>query len=128
MTSYEASGGREYFLQYIDPVDRTLFGLLRLRIPSQIFTGEAHFIEDLQNSAVIREVHVFGDQLPIGSLPNGSGQHQGFGKRLIVRAEEIIRSEFPEIQRMAVISGVGAKPYYRNLGYTDSGTYLSKVL
>jgi len=31
---YEASGGKEYFLQFIDPEDRTLFSLLRMRVPS----------------------------------------------------------------------------------------------
>ncbi len=62
---YEASGGHEWFFQMIDPSDRTIFGLLRLRIPSQIFTGEKHFISVLQDAAIIREVHVFGDQLNI---------------------------------------------------------------
>lgn len=63
ITFYEASGGHEYFLQYIDPIDRTIFGLARLRIPSQYFTGEKHFLPVLDGSALIREVHVFGDQL-----------------------------------------------------------------
>ena len=44
---YEASGGHEYFIQMIDPMDRTLFGVCRLRIPSQIFTKEAHYITEL---------------------------------------------------------------------------------
>ena len=44
ITFYEASGGHEYFLQYIDPVDRTIFGLARLRVPSQYFMGEQHFL------------------------------------------------------------------------------------
>lgn len=34
---YEASGGKEIFFQWIDPSDRTLFSLLRLRIPSEVF-------------------------------------------------------------------------------------------
>ena len=62
---YEASGGHEYFIQMIDPIDRTLFGVCRLRIPSQIFTGESHFIPDIDDSALIRELHVFGDQIPV---------------------------------------------------------------
>ncbi|USN58623.1 MAG: hypothetical protein H6767_00435 [Candidatus Peribacteria bacterium] len=33
-TSYEASGGMEYFLTFEDPTDRTIFSLLRLRIPA----------------------------------------------------------------------------------------------
>lgn len=39
---YEASDGHEYFLQMIDPADRTIFALLRLRIPSQYFSQEKH--------------------------------------------------------------------------------------
>ena len=78
MTQYAASGGREYFFEFIDPVDATLFALLRLRIPSQYFTGEAPVFEVLKNSALIREVHVFGDQLSIGAPADGSGQHMGF--------------------------------------------------
>lgn len=62
---YEASDGHEYFIQMIDPVDRTLFGICRLRIPSQIFTGEKHFISVLEGAAIIRELHVFGDQIPV---------------------------------------------------------------
>ena len=45
---YEASGGKEYFLTYEDPTDRTIFSLLRLRIPSQHFTKEKHFIKELE--------------------------------------------------------------------------------
>ncbi len=92
--TYEASGGREYFLQYIDPSDRTIFALLRLRIPSQYFSGEKHFLSVLEKSAIIREVHTFGDQLRIGEVGNGSGQHMGFGKKLIARAEEIVREQY----------------------------------
>lgn len=53
----------EYYLQMIDPEDRTLFSHLRLRIPSQIFTGERHHVSELQDCAIIREVHTFGDHL-----------------------------------------------------------------
>lgn len=72
---YEASDGHEYFLQYIDPIDRTIFGLARLRIPSQHFSGERHFIDVLDSAALIREVHVFGDQLSLGERADGTGQH-----------------------------------------------------
>lgn len=56
---YEASDGHEYFLQMIDPSDRTIFALLRLRVPSQYFSGEKHFIEVLNSTAIVRELHVF---------------------------------------------------------------------
>lgn len=101
---YEASGGKEYFLQWIDPSDRTVFSLLRLRVPSNIFDGTEHPIEALKNAAIIREIHTFGDQLRIGEKSDGSGQHMGFGKRLITQAEEIIKKDYPDIEKIAVIA------------------------
>ncbi|GAB0175348.1 MAG: tRNA uridine(34) 5-carboxymethylaminomethyl modification radical SAM/GNAT enzyme Elp3 [Candidatus Altimarinota bacterium] len=123
---YEASGGHEYFLQYIDPNDRTIFGLLRLRIPSQYFTREKHFVEVLEGAAIVRELHVFGDQLSIGGSPDGSGQHMGFGKKLMRRAEEIVQSKYPEISKLAVIAGVGVRKYYEKLGYFHEEEYMIK--
>lgn len=67
---------------------------MRLRIPSQYFTGEKHFIEELEGAAIIRELHVFGDQLAIGTVSNGGGQHMGFGKRLLLEAEKIIQTSY----------------------------------
>lgn len=101
---YDASGGKEYFLQWIDPSDRTVFSLLRLRVPSNIFHGSEHSIDALKNAAIIREIHTFGDQLRIGEKSDGSGQHMGFGKRLIAQAEEIIKKNYPNIEKIAVIA------------------------
>ncbi|PIZ01819.1 tRNA uridine(34) 5-carboxymethylaminomethyl modification radical SAM/GNAT enzyme Elp3 [Candidatus Gracilibacteria bacterium CG_4_10_14_0_8_um_filter_38_28] len=125
---YEASGGKEYFLQWIDPIDRTVFSLLRLRVPFNIFDGTEHSIGVLKNAAIIREIHTFGDQLRIGEKPDGSGQHMGFGKRLIAKAEEIIRENYPKIEKIAVIAGVGVRGYYEKLGYALEGEYMIKKL
>ena len=65
VTEYDASGGKEYLLQWLDPVDRTIFSLLRLRVPSQVFEGIEHPIAVLRKAAIIREIHTFGDQLRI---------------------------------------------------------------
>lgn len=102
---YEASGGHEYFLQFIDPEDRTVFGLARLRIPSQHFIGEKHFLPVLESAAIVREVHVFGDQLSLGARADGTGQHMGFGRRMMQEMERIVREKYPEIQKIAVIAG-----------------------
>ena len=104
VTEYDASGGKEYLFQWLDPVDRTIFSLLRLRVPSQVFDGTEHPIAVLRNAAIIREIHTFGDQLRIGEKADGSGQHMGFGKRLTARAEEIIRESYPTIEKIAVIA------------------------
>lgn len=123
---YEASGGHEYFLQYIDPNDRTIFWLLRLRIPSQYFTREKHFVEVLEGAAIVRELHVFWDQLSIGWSPDGSGQHMGFWKKLMRRAEEIVQSKYPEISKLAVIAWVWVRKYYEKLGYFHEEEYMIK--
>lgn len=127
-TFYKASDGHEYFIQMIDPSDRTIFGLLRLRVPSQYFSGEKHFMEALENSALIREIHVFGDQIPVGFSGDHSGQHQGFGKKMITEAEKIISEKYPTIAKMAVISGVGVRGYYEKRGYHLEGEYMIKNL
>jgi elongator complex protein 3 len=121
---YEASWGHEYFLQYIDPIDRTIFGLLRLRIPSQYFTCEAHFISVLDGAAIVREVHVFGDQLPFGMPGDGTGQHMGFGKKMMAKAEDIVREKYGNIEKIAVIAGIWAREYYRKLGYIPQDEYM----
>ena len=123
---YEASEGHEYFLQYIDPIDRTLFGMLRLRIPSQYFIQERHFISLLDDAAIIREVHVFGDQLDFGMRADGTGQHMGFGKRMMAEAERIVEEKYMKIAKIAVISGIGAREYYRKLGYSLEEEYMTK--
>ncbi|MDD2566223.1 MAG: tRNA uridine(34) 5-carboxymethylaminomethyl modification radical SAM/GNAT enzyme Elp3 [Candidatus Gracilibacteria bacterium] len=128
IVEFEASEGKEYYLQFIDPEDRTLFSHLRLRIPSQIFSGKKHFIEELQDSAIIREVHTYGDQLKIGEKADGTGQHLGFGKRLMEKAEEIVRTNYPQITKIAVIAGVGVRKYYEKHGYKLEGEYMVKEL
>ena len=133
---YEASGGHEYFIQMVDPFDRTLFGICRLRIPSQIFNKEPHYIWVLDNAALIRELHVFGDQMPVWirhSIENNSsnhstiaGQHIGFWKKMLKKCEDIINDKYLSVKRLAVISGVWAREYYLRLGYELKSEYMIK--
>ncbi len=60
----------------------------------------------LEGAALVREVHVFGDQLDFGVRADGTGQHMGFGKNLMSHAETIVREKYPTIQKMAVIAGI----------------------
>jgi elongator complex protein 3 len=114
---YDASGGREIFFQWIDPKDRTLFSLLRLRIPSGILDGSSAPTNDLRDAAIIRELHTFGDQIPVGESAGGASQHRGFGKRLLEAAETYVRKNFPQIRKISVIAGAGVRPYYASRGY-----------
>jgi len=126
--NYSASGGEEYFLQFIDKEDRTIFSQLRLRIPSNIFSKEPHFILELQDAAIIREVHTYGDQLKIWEKGNLSGQHIWFWKKLIMEAENIVKTNYPQIKKIAVISGVWVRWYYEKLWYNLEWEYMVKVI
>ncbi len=94
-----------------------IYGFLRLRISTH--SGENAF-HALQKKGLIRELHVYGNVVPVYSKDASNqmkSQHYGFGKRLMAAAEEIVRSESPNFDGMAVISGVGVRNYYRKLGY-----------
>ncbi len=107
--SYTASGGREHFLSFESEED-VLLGFLRLRLSS---------------SARVRELHVYGPLVPIGSRKEG-WQHRGYGARLLEEGERLAREEgYPQIE---VTSGIGARGYYRRLGYELSGPYMRKRL
>ena len=113
---YDASGGKEIFLSFEDDAG-TLFGLLRLRIgPKDIYP------------ALVREIHIFGSEVPIGEQDDLAAQHKGLGSALMKEAERIARDEFAA-DSIAVISGVGAREYFRHgFGYDLEGHYMSKQL
>jgi len=123
---YKASNGKEIFLSFENKQREKLFAFLRLRIPSQYFSDNKHFLPILQGSTIIREIHTYGQQIPIGE--KGSAvQHKGFGKKLIKEAERITEEEF-RIPKIAAISGVGARDYYRKIGYKLESEYMTKKL
>ncbi|RLI26177.1 tRNA uridine(34) 5-carboxymethylaminomethyl modification radical SAM/GNAT enzyme Elp3 [Candidatus Bathyarchaeota archaeon] len=119
---YDAGGGREIFLSFEDVEKDILVALLRLRIPSE----KAHRPE-VQNAGIVRELHVYGPMVPVGSNRKDAWQHRGYGAKLLEEAERITFEEFGR-RKLVVISGLGVKPYYRRLGYRDDGPYVSKPL
>jgi len=131
---YPASGGKEIFLSFEDTAQDKLFALLRLRISLNIFKKEKYFIPSLQDAAIIREVHTYGQLVPIAQkarnfnpLNGVNAQHIGLGKQLIAEAERIAREEF-KTKKIAVISGIGVRDYYRKLGYRLKDEYMIKSL
>ncbi|MFH1841179.1 MAG: tRNA uridine(34) 5-carboxymethylaminomethyl modification radical SAM/GNAT enzyme Elp3 [Candidatus Nealsonbacteria bacterium] len=119
--NYKASGGKEIFLSFEDKNRKNLYSLLRLRIPSQF-----SFIKTLREAAIIREIHTYGQQLPVKESSSViSPQHKGLGKKLIKEAEKIAKKEFG-LKKIAVISSVGTRNYYRKLGYKLENTYMVK--
>jgi len=124
-TDYEASGGREIFLSFEDEGE-TIFGLLRMRIQSSPIAALRPELNG--NLALIRELHIFGPEVSLRERKSGAAQHRGLGKSLLREAERIARDEF-QVRRMVVLSGVGAKDYYRTeFGYRSRGEYMVKEL
>ena len=122
---YEASGGKEVFLSFEDERE-TLFGLLRLRIQAKPITALRHEVNG--NLALIRELHVFGPEIPLNERKAEAAQHKGLGKALLREAERIAVDEF-QAQQMVILSGTGAKEYYRaEFGYGSQGDYMVKHL
>ncbi|MFC1663567.1 elongator complex protein 3 [Patescibacteria group bacterium] len=125
---YEASGGKEIFLSFEDKKRNKLYSLLRLRIPSHFFSKEKHFLEVLRKAAIIREVHTYGQLHSLQErFSRISPQHKGLGKKMIKEAEKISKKEFG-IKKIAVISGVGARNYFRQLKYELRDGYMIKNL
>ncbi|HIJ99047.1 TPA: GNAT family N-acetyltransferase, partial [archaeon] len=120
---YEASGGKEIFISAEDFEREILIGYLRLRFPSEKF-----FRPEIDSeTALVRELHVYGPEVPIGQTANENAfQHRGFGKKLLSRAEEISKEN--GYKKLLVLSGIGAKEYYKKLGYDYEGAYMRKFL
>jgi elongator complex protein 3 len=150
---YTANGGWETFLAYEDPYQDILIGLLRLRkcsqemtfrpelttntmdgkivpIPSQAEEEKQYEQEQKTQNiqcSIVRELHVYGSVVPVHERDPTKFQHKGFGTLLMEEAERIAREEHGSL-KIAVISGVGTRNYYRRLGYELDGPYMSKLL
>lgn len=121
--SYVASGGIEEFISVEDEERNTLVAFLRLRIPSE----EVSRPEADADSAFVRELHVYGQMVPVSeSLPE-AWQHRGLGGALMSETERIA-SEDHGARKLLVMSALGTKRYYERLGYRRDGVYVSKRL
>jgi ELP3 family radical SAM enzyme/protein acetyltransferase len=122
---YKASGGVEYFISYNSSDNKLLYGFVRLRVMHE----DNNYFPELNGCALIRELHVYGSLKAVYDKGSkNTVQHYGFGKKLVERAEIIAKSF--GYKKVAIISGVGVRNYYRNLGYSlqGSGQYMIKEL
>ena len=143
---YSAAYAEEHFLSYVTPQDQVA-GYLRLSLPMPLteimplepdhalnetgktlkrFSDYTLALPDLEGAALIREVHIYGQSLPVGSEHPGAAQHIGLGTRLLHRAEQIARER--GFQRLAVIAAVGTRQYYRSRGFEMGELYMVKAL
>ncbi|KKP92067.1 MAG: ELP3 like protein acetyltransferase involved in transcription [Parcubacteria group bacterium GW2011_GWA2_36_10] len=133
---YRASCGHEWFLSFENKEHSKVYAFLRLRINDK---PEDNILEELKNASLVRELHVYGKMIPAlqidpsadvqdddenGAISNT--QHLGLGKRLMAEAERITLEQ--GLKKVAVISGIGVRNYYRKLGYELEGTYVTKNL
>ena len=121
ISEYPASQGREYFLSFDSPDEKVLYAFLRLRINDR---PQDNFLPELRGAALIRELHTYGQLTAIGD--EGEVQHSGLGKRLLKQAEEIARQN--GLKKIAVISGIGVRSYYKKFGYELQDSYMVKNL
>lgn len=121
---YDAGEGREIFLSFEDVKADVLVGFLRLRMPSE----KAHRVEVDDKTALLRELHVYGPMAKIGDLGQKQAeiwQHMGYGERLLAEAEKVASEEYDK-NKLLVVSGIGARDYYKKFGYTREGPYMAK--
>jgi len=116
---YDASNGKEFFIEAEDANKDILVGFCRLRFPSQQLRKEI-----TKDSAIIRELHIYGQALSIGAKNEISGQHKGIGKKLLEEAEFVAKKY--KKKKILIISGVGVREYYKKLGYKKEGPYMVK--
>jgi len=122
-TPYPAASSQEYFLHYLTEEGK-IAGYLRLSLPEA--GGPELGLADLEGAALIREVHVYGQSLPVGVDQSGMAQHSGLGKKLILEAEKIAVAK--GFRKMAVIAAIGTRQYYRRRGFAMGELYMLKAL
>ncbi len=117
---YKSSNGVEYFIDVADEKD-SMIGFIRLRFPSKVGLRT----EINKDTALIRELHVYGHTIPVGGEESNDSQHKGWGRKLLEKAENIAKEN--GYKKMVIISGVGVREYYRKFGYDLEGPYMVKT-
>ncbi len=140
MRAYRAGRGTEHFISFESKDKKKLYAFVRLRLPDRkkrkLSTMKVIRFFDKQeitmtgnemafdiDTALIRELHTYGELIPVGSKKTAV-QHAGLGKRLLLAAEDIARKK--GYKKMAIISGVGVREYYKKLGYSLERSYMVK--
>lgn len=127
---YTTAVSDEHFLQWVT-ADNKIAGFCRLSLPhwDKLTTGAcgvtANELLVQPGQAMIRELHVYGQALSLGS-EGMSAQHQGLGQKLLAKASSIAADE--GYTSLNVISSIGTRAYYRAQGFTDAGLYQQKTL
>ena len=116
--AYGTANTEERFCQWVTDTNR-IAGFCRLSLPDA--RTQASLAPTEPGTAMIREVHVYGRVAGLGTSEEGAAQHAGLGKALVEEACRQAREA--GYVRIAVISAVGTRNYYRGLGFEDAGLY-----
>ena len=128
--TYTTAVSDEHFLQWVT-ADNKIAGFCRLSLPhwDKLTAGAcdvtANELLVQPGQAMIRELHVYGQALSLGS-EGMSAQHQGLGQKLLAKASSIAADV--GYTSLNVISSIGTRAYYRAQGFSDAGLYQQKVL
>ena len=128
--AYTTAVSDEHFLQWVT-TDNKIAGFCRLSLPhwDKLTAGvcdvAANELLVQPGQAMIRELHVYGQALSLGS-EGMSAQHQGLGQKLLAKASSIAADA--GYTSLNVISSIGTRAYYRAQGFTDAGLYQQKAL
>lgn len=128
--TYTTAVSDEHFLQWVT-ADNKIAGFCRLSLPhwDKLTAGAcdvtANELLVQPGQAMIRELHVYGQALSLGS-EGMSAQHQGLGQKLLAKASSIAAEA--GYTSLNVISSIGTRAYYRAQGFTDAGLYQQKAL
>ena len=128
--TYTTAVSDEHFLQWVT-ADNKIAGFCRLSLPhwDKLTAGAcdvaANELLVQPGQAMIRELHVYGQALSLGS-EGMSAQHQGLGQKLLAKASSIAAEA--GYTSLNVISSIGTRTYYRAQGFTDAGPYQQKAL
>ena len=127
---YTTAVSDEHFLQWVT-ADNKIAGFCRLSLPhwDKLTAGAcdvtANELLVQPGQAMIRELHVYGQALSLGS-EGMSAQHQGLGQKLLAKASSIAADV--GYTSLNVISSIGTRAYYRAQGFSDAGLYQQKAL
>ena len=127
---YTTAVSDEHFLQWVT-TDNKIAGFCRLSLPhwdkltASACDVTANELLVQPGQAMIRELHVYGQALSLGS-EGMSAQHQGLGQKLLTKASSIAAEA--GYTSLNVISSIGTRAYYRAQGFTDAGLYQQKAL
>ena len=128
--TYTTAVSDEHFLQWVT-TDNKIAGFCRLSLPhwDKLTAGAcdvtANELLVQPGQAMIRELHVYGQALSLGS-EGMSAQHQGLGQKLLAKASSIAAEA--GYTSLNVISSIGTRAYYRAQGFSDAGLYQQKAL